>query len=99
MRCHPRCARPAILRKPVNDLTQLACVDEGLHGIEDAAPRDGARLVDDVEHLPAETREAVVAEHPIAGLGDDFVRTLELVTDGLLLRYVSLCHTRLLLDP
>jgi hypothetical protein len=63
------------------------------HGMEDSAPCNGARLVDDVEHLPAETREAVVVEHPIDVLGDDLVCVLEPITDGLLLRYVWLRHT------
>src|SRR5215218_8137364 len=88
----PTLYQPPFLDETVDDLVQLACVDEGLHGVEDAASRNGVCLVDDVEHLPAETREAVVAEHPIDVLGDDLVGVLEPITDGLLLRYVLLRH-------
>src|SRR5688572_30917168 len=40
----------------------LPIFDEDLHGVEETTPRDGASLVDDVEHLPARTREAVFTE-------------------------------------
>src|SRR5215207_11715867 len=80
--------QPPLSYKLLDDLVLLACVDEGLHGVEDAAPRDGASLIDDVEHLPAGTREAIFTEHLINVLGDDVVCVLEPIADGLGLRYV-----------
>ena len=40
--------QPSFLYELLDDLVQLGCVDEGLHGVEESIPRDGASLVEDV---------------------------------------------------
>lgn len=49
--------QPCLPGEPVQDVVELACLDEGLHSVEQVLSRNGARLVDTIEDLPLEPGE------------------------------------------
>src|SRR5438067_2443678 len=57
--------QPALLDEPVQDVVELVCLDEGLHGVEHVLSCNSACLVDTVEYLPMEPGEALLTEHVI----------------------------------
>ena len=63
----------------------MACLDEGLHGVEHVLPCNGARLIDDVEDLPMEPGEALLTEHVIDMLRNDLIGMLQPIPERRLL--------------
>ncbi len=65
--------RTTLRDDPVDDLSALPRVDERRHSGAHLPLCDGAGLMDAGEHLPADTREDLFAEHLIDARGDNLM--------------------------